>query len=131
MSFLASDRKGKNFLNITDNNGVTLKPFYQKSSAWLPHFGLSNSTCTRMTHLITNHAPLVTTKEDSSSKKKTYARTVQDVLKLDPTFFMSAPDTMRLGGPWTTPSSAYSCSSSKILRPSASTSPSYCAIILI
>jgi len=58
MFFLVSDRKRKNFLNITDNNGVTLEPFYKKGSAWLSHFGLFNSTCARMTHLITNHTPI-------------------------------------------------------------------------
>jgi len=56
MSFQASDRKGKNFLEITDNKGKTLKPSYKKGGSWLSYFGYSNSTCARITRLITNHA---------------------------------------------------------------------------
>jgi len=58
MSFYASDRKGKYFLEITNNNGFTLEPFYKKGGTWLSHFRFFNSTCARMTRLITNHAPI-------------------------------------------------------------------------
>ena len=57
-SFLTSDRKGKNFLDIGDNNGCILEPHYKKEGAWLPFVNHSNSTCVRLTQLITNHAPI-------------------------------------------------------------------------
>jgi len=55
---IALDKKGKNFLDISDNDGNILEPHYKKGGAWLPFVGHSNSTCARLTRLITNHAPI-------------------------------------------------------------------------
>jgi len=57
--FQASNRKGCNFLDLDDDNeGKSIEPHYKKSRVWLKYFGHTNSTCTRMTRLITNHTPI-------------------------------------------------------------------------
>jgi len=59
MSFQASDKKGRNFLELDDDDEETpIVPYYKKEGAWLKYFGHSNSTCARITRLITNHAPI-------------------------------------------------------------------------
>jgi len=59
MSFQASDKKGCNFLDLdNDDEGKPIEPCYKKRGAWLKYFGHSNSTCNRMTRLITNHTPI-------------------------------------------------------------------------
>ena len=58
MYFQASDYRGKNFLDLNDNDDKPIQPSYSKGGAWLKHFSLSNSLCTRVTRLITNHAPI-------------------------------------------------------------------------
>jgi len=56
MTFQASDLKGRNFLELVDNDNNTLEPTYCKGGTWLQFFGHSNTLCTRATRAITNHA---------------------------------------------------------------------------
>ena len=58
MTFQASDLKGRNFLELVDNDNKPLEPTYCKGGSWLQVFGHSNSLCTRATRAITNHAPI-------------------------------------------------------------------------
>ena len=58
MYFQASEYKERNFLNLNDDNNQPIHPTYSKDSAWLKHFGLSNSMCAHVTRLITNHASI-------------------------------------------------------------------------
>ena len=51
-----SDIKGKNFLNLIDNDNNTIELLYIKKGSWLKYFGYSNSLCTRASRAITNHA---------------------------------------------------------------------------
>ena len=53
MYFQASDHKGKNFLNLNNDNSYSICPSYSKGGAWLKHFSHSNSLCTYITRLIT------------------------------------------------------------------------------
>jgi len=57
MYFQASDYKGKQFLDLEDND-KTIASTYTKGRAWLKHVGRSNSLTMRITRLITNHAPI-------------------------------------------------------------------------
>jgi len=58
MTFQASDGKGRNFLNLIDDNFEIIEPSYTKGGPWLQVFGHSNSLCARATRAITNHAPI-------------------------------------------------------------------------
>ena len=58
MMFQASDGKGKQFLDLLDNDFNTIEPSYTKGGPWLKVFGHSNSLCARATRAITNHAPI-------------------------------------------------------------------------
>jgi len=58
MTFQASDGKGRNFLDLIDDNYEIIEPFYIKEGPWLQAFDLSNSLCARATRAITNHAPI-------------------------------------------------------------------------
>ena len=58
MYFQASDYKGRNFLELNDNNGNPICPSYSKGGARLKHFSLFNLLCACITRLITNHAPI-------------------------------------------------------------------------
>jgi len=58
MAFQASDRKGKHFLDLLDDDFNTIKPFYTKNGPWLQVFGYSNSLCACAMRAITNHAPI-------------------------------------------------------------------------
>ena len=58
MTFQASDRKGKHFLDLLDDDFNTIKPSYMKGGPWLQVFGHSNSLCARTMRAITNHAPI-------------------------------------------------------------------------
>ena len=58
MYFQVSDYKGKHFLELNNNNNEPICSIYSKGGAWLKHFGFSNSLCTCITRLITNHAPI-------------------------------------------------------------------------
>ena len=56
MMFQASDRKGRQFLDLVDNNLNIIKLAYTKKGPWLQVFGHSNSLCAHATRAITNHA---------------------------------------------------------------------------
>ena len=58
MSFQASEGKGKNFLDLLDDDLNVVKPSYAKGGLWLQLVGHSNSLCARTTRAITNHAPI-------------------------------------------------------------------------
>ena len=58
MTFQASDRKRRNFLDLVDNNYEDIKPSYIKGNSWLQAFGYLNLLCARATRAITNHAPI-------------------------------------------------------------------------
>ena len=58
MTFQASDGKGKQFLDLLDDDFNTIKLAYTKGGPWLQVFGHSNSLCTCATRAITNHAPI-------------------------------------------------------------------------
>jgi len=58
MYFQASDYKGKNFLDLNNDDGNHICPSYSKGEAWLKHFSLSNTLCACITRLITNHTPI-------------------------------------------------------------------------
>jgi len=57
-SFQASDYKGKNFLELCDDNLFPLIPSTIKGGLWLQHFGHLNTLCTRATKTIINYAPM-------------------------------------------------------------------------
>jgi len=58
MTFQASDRKDKHFLDLLDDDFNTIEPSYTKGGPWLQVFGHSNSLCACATRAITNHAPI-------------------------------------------------------------------------
>jgi len=58
MTFQASDKKGRNFLNLIDDNFEIIEPSYTKGGPWLQVFGHSNLLCACATRAITNHAPI-------------------------------------------------------------------------
>jgi len=58
MTFQASDRKGRQFLDLVDDNLNIIEPAYTKGDPWLQVFNYSNSLCAHTTRAITNHAPI-------------------------------------------------------------------------
>ena len=58
MTFQASDRKGRDFLDLLDDNFNPIKLHYAKGGPWLQAFGHSNSLCACAVRAITNHAPI-------------------------------------------------------------------------
>jgi len=56
--FQASEGKGKNFLELLDNDLNVVEPSYTKGGLWLQLVGHSNLLCARATRAITNHAPI-------------------------------------------------------------------------
>jgi len=58
MTFQASDIKGKNFLELLDNENNLLELSYSKDGTWLKYFGYLNLLCTRSSRAIINHAPI-------------------------------------------------------------------------
>jgi len=58
MTFQASNLKGRNFLDLLDEKGLSITLTYMKGGAWFKHFGYLNILCTRATRTITNHAPI-------------------------------------------------------------------------
>jgi len=50
--------KGKNFLDLNNNNNLSIQPTYLKEGAWLKHIRHSNSLYACITKAITNHAPI-------------------------------------------------------------------------
>jgi len=58
MMFQALDGKGRQFLNLVDNNLNIIEPAYTKGGPWLQVFSHSNLLCAHATRAITNHAPI-------------------------------------------------------------------------
>jgi len=58
MTFQVLDLKGRNFLELVNNDNKLLEPTYCKGSSWLQVFGHSNLLCARAMRAITNHAPI-------------------------------------------------------------------------
>jgi len=58
MTFQASDGKGRNFLELLDDDLNAIEPSYIKGGPWLQIVGHSNSLCAQATRAITNHAPI-------------------------------------------------------------------------
>jgi len=53
-----SDGKGKQFLDLLDDDLNDIKLSYARGSLWLQAFSHSNSLCTCAVRTITNHAPI-------------------------------------------------------------------------
>ena len=58
MSFQASDLKGRNFLDLLDDDFNPLELSNIKDSPWLQHFSYSNSLYVRATRAIVNHTSI-------------------------------------------------------------------------
>ena len=58
MTFQASDGKGRNFLDLLDDDFNPIEPHYAKGSPWLQAFSHSNTLCARAVRAITNHTPI-------------------------------------------------------------------------
>ena len=58
MYFQASEYKGRNFLELNNNNNILIYLTYTKDRAWLKHFSSSNLLCVCIARLVTNHAPI-------------------------------------------------------------------------
>ena len=58
MLFQVSDSKGKNFLDLLNDNLNPLESLSIKEGPWLQWFTHSNSLCARSSRAITNHAPI-------------------------------------------------------------------------
>jgi len=56
--FQTLDSKGRNFLELLDDDSNPIKLSAVKGGLWLKLFGLSNSLCTRATRAIVNHTPI-------------------------------------------------------------------------
>ena len=53
---LISDAKGRQFLELLDDNLHPIEPSYSKEGLWLKIFGHSNLLCIRALKAIVNHA---------------------------------------------------------------------------
>ena len=58
MYFQALEYKGRNFLNLNDDNNQPIHLIYSKDDAWLKYFSFSNSMCAYITRLIMNHTSI-------------------------------------------------------------------------
>ena len=58
MFFQAADSKGRNFLDLLDNNLNLIELSSIKDSSWLQHFRHLNLLCTQATGAIINHTPI-------------------------------------------------------------------------
>ena len=58
ITFQASDGKGRQFLNLLDDNFNIIELSYSKEGPWIQSFGYSNLLCVYATRAITNHAPI-------------------------------------------------------------------------
>ena len=58
MTFQASDLRGKQFLDLLDDDDNIIEPFYTKGGSWSKVFGHSNLLCAHASWAITNHAPI-------------------------------------------------------------------------
>ena len=97
MMFQASDGKGRQFLNLVDDNLNIIKPMYTKGEPWLQVFGHSNSLCAHATRAITNHAPIgeYCLRFFSTRILNTLAEII--LFSQEDTFFMSVQDLMGTG----------------------------------
>ena len=57
MTFQASDLKGKQFLDLLNDDNNIIEPSYAKEGPWLKVFGHLNSLCACASRAITNYAP--------------------------------------------------------------------------
>jgi len=48
-TFKLSNLKGRNFLQLLNNNLSEIEPAYTKEGSWLKYFGFSNSLCAQAT----------------------------------------------------------------------------------
>jgi len=58
MLFQALDSRGRNFLELLDDDLNPIKPLAIKGGPWLQHFGYLNSLYVRATRAIVNHTPI-------------------------------------------------------------------------
>jgi len=58
MIFQSLDLKGRQFLELCNNDNNSIELFYVKEDVWLKFFGYSNSLCVRVTRAIMNHASI-------------------------------------------------------------------------
>jgi len=58
MTFQALDDKGRNFLELLDNNLNIIKLTYSKDRSWLKYFGHSNLLYARAMRAIVNYTPI-------------------------------------------------------------------------
>jgi len=58
MTFQASDTKGRQFLNLLDNDLHIIEFLYIKEDLWIKYFEYSNSLYIRAIRAIINHAPI-------------------------------------------------------------------------
>ena len=58
MIFQTSDDKGRNFLDLVDDENNSLELFYSKDGTWLQYFGHSNLFCTQASRAIVNLASM-------------------------------------------------------------------------
>ena len=58
MTFQASDGKGRNFLELLNDDLNVVELSYIKGGPWLQMVGHSNLLCAQATRAITNHAPI-------------------------------------------------------------------------
>ena len=56
MTFQASDAKERQFLELLNDNLLSIKPSYSKEGLWLKFFSHSNLLCARASRAIVNHA---------------------------------------------------------------------------
>ena len=58
VTFKVSDNKGRNFIDLLDDNLNSIVLTYVKGGLWLRYFGHSNLLCTKAIRAIVNHAPI-------------------------------------------------------------------------
>jgi len=58
MMFQVLEGRGKQFLELRDDDSNNIEPSYVKDGLWLQAFGHSNTLCTYAMRVITNHAPI-------------------------------------------------------------------------
>ena len=58
MTFQALDNKGRNFLDLLNDDLNIIRPLYLKDRSWLKYFSYSNLLYARATRAIVNHAPI-------------------------------------------------------------------------
>ena len=58
MTFQALDNKGRNFLELLNDNLNIIEPTYSKYRLWLKLFSHSNSLCIRAMRAIVNYTPI-------------------------------------------------------------------------